>query len=166
MKLRTSTQTRRIALAALTVLTLAAVGQSRIALAQDAHQHAPHEAHEGTSALVLNHGKKWKSDKHLRAAMQKIQALVATERPMLKEQSIDATKAKAIASGVNGQITDMITNCKLDPDADAVLHGLIADLVKANDNLSGPAPTGQGIGLIQQVLVKYPQYFSHPGWKK
>ena len=126
--------------------------------------HADHANHASSSALVLNDGKKWQTDQPLRTGMQRIRALVAPLQGATAAQSLDRTQAKAIADGVQAQVAYLVSNCKLVPQADAVLHVLIAQMLDGAQQLSKDAPTGQGIVVINQALQHYPQYFDHPAW--
>ncbi len=145
--------------AALGLLTLGGCGHMA-ASPVHAHDH-DHGDHATAAALVLNDGKKWAIDAPLRDGMQRIQALTA---PLRAGQSLTPEQAKSIASGVQGQVAYLIDHCKLEPQADAVLHVLIGDLMTGADALAtAPAPE-RGITLIRQALEQYPRYFEHPGW--
>jgi len=74
----------------------------------------------------------------------------------------DPVQARAIAAGVHEQLAYLVANCKLDPAADAVLHALLADLVKGADGLTVDGEAG--MALIRHALDQYPRYFDHPGW--
>ncbi len=125
---------------------------------------ADHHAHGDNAKLVLNDGKKWQTDAPLRQGMQQIRGLIAPLKMLSPGQSFNPDQAKSIALGVQQQVSYLINNCKLDEKADAVLHALIADLLKATELLSQQPPSAEGIILIQAVLDLYPQYFEHPGW--
>jgi len=133
---------------------------------QAAHgaDHADHASHASSAALVLNNGKKWETDAPLRAGMLRIRALVAPLQGATAAQSLDPTQAKAVADGVQAQVAYLVSNCKLAPQADAVLHVLIAQMLDGAQQLAQDAPTGQGIVVIGQALRHYPQYFDHPAW--
>lgn len=122
------------------------------------HDHG-HGSTEKNEALVLNHGKKWASDAALRTAMKKVAALTG------KTGVPDPAAAKRIHDGINQQVAYMVKNCHLEAKADAVLHGLIAELLAGATAVTDPAKAEAGIAQIRQALLQYPQYFKHPGWK-
>lgn len=150
----------RVALAMAALATLAALGGCAQpgSPAVQGHDH-DHDGHGGTTVPVLDDGRKWDTDGPLRNGMERIQALVA---PLAPGQTPDPARAAAIAAGVQDQIAYLIANCKLDPAADAVLHALLADLVKGADALASDGKTG--MALIGHALEQYPRYFDHPGW--
>ncbi|MCC7200711.1 MAG: DnrO protein, partial [Gammaproteobacteria bacterium] len=66
--------------------------------------------------------------------------------------------------GVRDQIAFMVSNCKLEPKADAVLHVMIADLSTGADELASPATRPAGLQRIRKALQQYPEYFAPAGW--
>jgi hypothetical protein len=121
--------------------------------------------HHGSAALTLNYGKKWTTDQSLRGGMQQIAALIAPLTDIDDSEPLDPEQAAKIAFGVREQVNDLISNCKLDPKADAALHVLIADMFAGADVLMQPAPSMEGVRIIREALELYPQYFEHPDWK-
>ena len=121
--------------------------------ADDAHHHD----HGAPAQLTLNNGQKWQTDEPLRLGMQRLQHLSSS-------MSIPA-QAATLAEGVHEQVSFLINNCELEPAADAVLHVLIADLLRGADLLTDQSTTSDGANLISHALEVYPQYFDHPGWQ-
>ena len=79
----------------------------------------------------------------------------------------DAAYAR-LGETVEGQIGYIVRNCKLDPEADAVLHAVIAELSAGADIVTGKAAAAsRSEGVVQLVkgLDSYGGHFSHPGWK-
>ncbi|MGH8089981.1 MAG: DnrO protein [Rudaea sp.] len=124
--------------------------------------HAEH-AHAAAPAAAVPAGKRWATDAPLRDGMRRVrQAVQALEHA--EHGHLDATQTTNIAGLIDGAVNDMIANCKLDPDADAALHALLAKfLVGAH-----AARTGQGIPAaladMQGALKRYPLLFDDPGW--
>ncbi len=145
-----------------TAIFSALLGLSGCSHFHEAHQHQ-HGADDSTAQLTLNNGKKWATDEPLRLGMGRIKALVDPMGAVTPEQSVDPAQAKAIAKGVEGQVAFLVSNCKLEPKADAVLHVLIADMLQGAEALSKPAPTGRGLVLIRHALERYPEYFEPAG---
>lgn len=137
---------------------------SQLASSSTSQKNTEHD-HGDSNQLVLNDGKKWQTDAALRQGMQTIRDLIMPLTMRSTEQSINAEQAKKIALGVKEQVNYLINNCKLDAKADAVLHTLIADLLKGSELLTQQTPDAQGIAIIQEVLHTYPQYFEHPNWE-
>lgn len=128
----------------------------------EAHQHQ-HGADDSAAQLTLNNGKKWATDEPLRLGMSRIKALVDPVGDVTPDQSLDPAQAKAIAKGVERQVAFLVSNCKLEPKADAVLHVLIGDMLQGAQALAQPAPTGRGLVLIRRALERYPEYFEPAG---
>lgn len=129
-----------------------------------ARQHK-HGADTESAKPVLNHGKKWHTDQPLRVGMSKIAALMEPLQAMPADASLDPAVAKAIAEGIKEQVAFLISHCKLEPKADAVLHPLLAALLTGADALSGAAPSNRDAEPIRAALAKYPTLFFHPGWQ-
>lgn len=75
-------------------------------------------------------------------------------------------QAHALSQKVNEQITYMVQNCKMDSDADAMLHLVLADIIAGSDALAGQdlGKARQGAEKISHALENYGVYFNHPGW--
>jgi len=152
---------RLAALAAAFSMALAAP-----ALAQTpAHSHA-HDA-AAPAKLALDHGRKWATDAPLRDGMAKIRALVEPRIDAAHTGRITPAQYKEIASGIEAQVASIVANCKLAPDADAMLHLVIADLMHGADAMAGREPTAkplQGFGVAVAALNDYGRFFDHPGF--
>ncbi|MEZ5474915.1 MAG: DUF3365 domain-containing protein [Steroidobacteraceae bacterium] len=112
----------------------------------------PEHDHAANPALVLNDGQKWATDLPLRTGMERIRALLA------------APPSADLATGIRGQIDYLILNCKLEPQADAALHVLLADMLEAAADLQENAASPAARARISQSLAQYGQYFDHSGW--
>lgn len=125
------------------------------------HQHG---AGDDASKPALNHGKKWGTDQPLRTGMAKIAALIEPLQAAAPDARIDPGVAHGIAEGLKQQVAYLVSNCKLEPKADAALHPLLADILAGADALSGAAPSNADAAPIRAALAKYPVLFSDPGW--
>jgi hypothetical protein len=62
----------------------------------------------------------------------------------------------------------IVANCRLSPDADAMLHLVIAELLAGADAMEGKAKganPGAGADKVIQALDDYGRHFDHPGWQ-
>ncbi|MBC7858616.1 MAG: hypothetical protein H7Z39_07495 [Burkholderiaceae bacterium] len=142
---------------------LAALALPLTAPAAEHHHHsaAPH-------TLELNAGQKWKTDAALRKGMTAIRAAVtgalsAAHGGKATEQTYQAAAQKA-----NVQIAYIVTNCKLDPKADAQLHVVLNEIMSGVETLEGKTAGQQreaGLVATAQALNTYGDHFAHPGWK-
>jgi hypothetical protein len=133
------------------------------AIAKDsAHQHNDHAAKK----LSLDEGKKWQSDAPLRQGMQSINDAVIDAVPAFHQDKLTRSDAKQLAELINKQVQYLVQNCKLSPQADAVLHVIIADLLAGADELANQPLSMQGLPRIVGALQQYPKFFEQPKWRQ
>jgi hypothetical protein len=133
------------------------------AFAADTHQHVAGGPHK----LVLNHGKKWPIDAPLRNNMGEIRAALAAQHTGIHKGTLAAEDYKALGALVEARVASIVTECKLEPAADANLHLIVADLIAGADAMQGKSKMMPAKGAVQavQAVNKYGRYFDHPGWK-
>jgi hypothetical protein len=146
--------------AALVAVTLA-LGAAPVALAQS-HDHG-----HATPALTLDHGKRWQTDAPLRKHKSDLRASVATDLGRIHSGTLPAAEYAKLGATVEGKVAAIVTDCKLPPDADAMLHVIVADLVAGADVMQGKAQGDRAAGAHQVVtaLNNYARYFDHPAFK-
>lgn len=126
------------------------------------HQHG-HDAH-AAAALSLDQGKKWQTDAPLRRGMQSINDAVKKAIPAFHHEELGRADAERLAQHVTEQVNYLVANCKLEPEADVVLHVLIGEMLGAADKLSHDPLSDQGMPGLVNALQQYPVYFDHQGW--
>lgn len=132
--------------------------------AAESHDHQ-HEA--APEKLQLNQGRKWATDAPLRQAMAAIRADLAGKLQAIHKGSLAKADYVALGKSIEGQVGIIVSQCKLEPKADAMLHIVIADLVAAADVMQGKA-AGQPAAAAHRAalaLNSYGRYFAHPGWQ-
>ena len=139
------------------------------AMAASAAPAAAH-AHDGAPAAKtrLDHGRKWASDAPLREGMTRIRALVAPELPRAHAGTMAPAEYAALAAKVEVQVGNIVANCKLPPEADAVLHGVLSELSSGTAAMAGKAAgtrPSEGLLHVVQALNDYGRTFEHPGFK-
>jgi hypothetical protein len=142
-----------------------AAALSAPALAQTAaHSHddaAPHK-------LTLNQGRKWATDDTLRAGMGRIRGLVEPQLGAAHAGKLTPAQYRELATQVETEVGGIVTNCKLEPKADAMLHLVIADIGQGVDAMAGkdaklrPAP---GLVKVAQAVNQYGSHFDDPGFR-
>jgi len=149
-------------LAILTAVTLVAT-YPRVAEAAESHDHH-HEA--AAAELHLNQGRKWPTDDVLRRGMAAMRTELAGQLHDIHKGDLDPDQYAAIAKFIEGEVGTIVSQCKLAPEADAMLHIVIADLMGAADTMQGKPPGNPAEGAHRAVaaLNNYGKYFSHPGW--
>lgn len=161
-----NTKTKR-ALLGMAVAGALAAGSLAGAGAWAATDHA-HEHAAAAPALKLNAGKKWESDDALRQSMTKIRDSVDAKLPAVHRGKLNTAQYDALGGEIDGQIANIVANCKLDPQADAVLHVVLAGMMEGNEALQGKSPKAKrsaGVAKVVHSLEQYGKYFEHPGWK-
>lgn len=136
-------------------------GQANAETGHDAkHEH-------GAATLSLDHGKKWSTDEPLRKAMENLRTAFAAQLDAIHHNELSADGYKILGERTAQEVGNIVAQCKLKPEADAVLHLIIADMLAGADimqNLANDKPRA-GAHKVVMALQSYGQYFDHPGWK-
>jgi hypothetical protein len=144
----------------------AAAAPAVLAAGAPAAAHAHDEAQGAT--LKLDHGRKWASDAPLRDGMGRIRALVAPKVKGAHAGTMGTAEYAALAGQVEVEVGKIVANCKLPPEADAVLHVVLSDLMAGTDAMAGRGKaTAPRDGFVKVVAAvnDYGRTFDHPGWK-
>ena len=138
-------------------LLAAALGLSApLAFAQD---HAHH--HAAPAAQATAPAQRYATDAPLRENMAGIREAVGTLEHAEHAQ-LDAAQVAALADKVNGHVRTIIAECKLPPEADAALHGIIGGLGQGIAALKeNPADLGPVAGM-RAALADYARMFDDP----
>lgn len=134
------------------------------ASAADAHDHGDAPA----TVLTLDHGSKWATDEPLRLAMGNLHRSVAQALPAAHEGTLTDAQYDALSAQAGREVAYVVENCKLSPQADAVLHVVLADVVRGIDVAGGKQagqPRAAGVVQLARALNQYGEYFNHPGWQ-
>lgn len=152
--------TRKPIIALIAALSLSALPATAAEHEHDHHGHGP-------AKLQLNQGKKWPTDEALRRNMAAMSADFSARVHAIHKGKLSADEYAALGKGVESRIADIVAQCKLAPEADAMLHLVVADLLAAADVMQGKAKGQPAAGAHQAVtaLNDYGRHFDHPGWK-
>jgi hypothetical protein len=134
--------------------------------AGDAHSH---DSAAGEAKLVLNQGKKWQTDAPLREGMTNIRGAVAKNVKAIHTGKATPKQYEALAQKVTAEVAGIVQNCKLEPEADAQLHIVVAELMAGAEAMEGKAQgeTRQaGAERVAKALNAYGEHFDHAGWKR
>ena len=144
-----------------------ALGLSAGGHAADAHKHE-HEHGAAPAKLELNQGRKWETDAPLRQGMTSIRGAMETALHGIHVHKYTAAQYGALAKKVNGEVSGIVANCKLEPKADAQLHIVIAEVLDGVEAMEGKQKkVRREAGAVKVVgaLEKYGDHFDHPGWQ-
>ena len=142
---------------------LFALGASQPGFAADAHSHAA----GAPATLALDHGKKWTTDAPLRQRMGEIRALMAAPIDPIHKGKLSSAEYAALGAAIEGKVASIVAECKLPPEADAMLHLIVADLVAGADIMQGKSAGTPADGAHKVVTAAnaYGRYFNDAGWK-
>ena len=146
------------------MLALALSSPLAVLAASDAHDHGKSAPHK----LELNAGKKWETDAPLRKGMDGIRGLVAPQLKAAHAGKLSAAQYKQLAGKIEREVAGIVENCKLEPAADAQLHGLIAEIGAGVDAMNGKSADTRpvdGLLKVTHAVNQYPHYFDHPGFR-
>ena len=163
MKIFNKRVLQRVLLSVSSLMLLAATTSIK---AETGHEHHHGHSENADTGLVLNNGKKWKTDAPLRLGMQKINDVVMSAANAYHHDTLTQEEANKVSQEIKKQISYLIKNCKLVPEADATLHVLIGDFLGAAEKIQTDPLSSEGMPEAVQALIAYPTYFEHDRWGK
>lgn len=152
----------------LLALALCAVGTTPVLAQSDPHAgHADHASHaehmQAAADTKPAAGSLWATDAPLRQGMRQLR-----EATMVLEHyemgHLDNSQRDAAVSKIDAAIADMFANCKLDAQADAALHELLAKFMAGAKAARDGAFTKVELAAMQAALTKYPSLFDDADW--
>lgn len=126
------------------------------ATAQEHHHPAP-------SAAVAVPAQRWAPDASLRDGMRRTHAAV-DELRHYEMGHMSAPMAVDRATTIEQAVNFMFAHCKLAPEPDAALHGILVPLLGAAQALKHDPKNLKVVADMRGALARYPQYFNDPGW--
>ncbi len=135
------------------VLAVALFGCHKKSAGEGEHNH-----HGEAAAPVIKPAQKFATDDNLRMRMT---AVLNTMKAM---HDADA-KVNLAETGtkIEATVQDIFKKCKLEPAADAAIHPILAELLKGA-NLFKKGNEKEGHETIHNALLRYEDFFDHPGW--
>lgn len=97
--------------------------------------------------------------------MTRIRALVAPQLAAAHAGRLQPADDAALAKKIDTEVGTIVANCKLQPEADGVLHIILGDLMAGSGTMAGAAAPQQGLVQVATALNTYGRYFDHPRWK-
>lgn len=155
---------KRFTIAVVLVASMS-IGVAPSVQAAESHDHHHHEA--APAKLQLNQGRKWPTDAPLRQAMSVMRADLAGRLHAIHKGSLAREEYATLGRSVEAQIGAIVSQCKLEPKADAMLHIVIGELGSAADVMQGKAPGDPAAAAHRAVITlnDYGRHFAHPDWK-
>jgi hypothetical protein len=143
------------------IIGSAGLGTTALA-ATSAHSHG-----HAAAPKLLPAGQRWATDAPLREGMGKIRSALDARLQAVHDNKLGSEQYRALAQLTQQQVGYIVSNCKLQPEADAALHGIIAKLGEGADAMAGKSrhKPREGAVLLAEALDEYGKTFDHPGWK-
>lgn len=126
--------------------------------------HDGHPASPTTVTMPPLPAQLWATDAPLREGMTGIAEAVAKAQAAERAGAFGRDEARVLASRIDERFSYMLVNCKLEPEADAALHALVARLITAARQLEVDPDAPGAMEQLHELLALYPRYFDHPGW--
>lgn len=142
-----------------------ALAQSTAHDSHAAHSPAAHaqHAHDAAPPVAPAAGQRWATDAPLQDGMGRIRQAV-TMLEHLEMGHVDPKQAPVFADQIQSAVNDMIAHCKLEPDADAALHGLLVKFIAGAEAVRTGPVTLDTLKPMQDALAQYPTQFDDPTW--
>lgn len=138
------------------------LGLVMTAHAAPVHVHESHVAVAATTA-VSTPAQRWTPDASLREGMRRVHAAV-DELRQDEMGHMSAPMAVDRATTVEEAVTSMFAHCKLAPEPDAALHGILVPLLAAAQALKHDPQNLKAVADMREAIGHYPRYFDDPGW--
>jgi hypothetical protein len=140
---------------------LLAVALAVLAPSLQARQHEHEHAAEPKSSQSGPATARFASDATLRREMQGIRTAVEA-LGHYEHGHMGPEQAEILASTIEGHVRTIIANCKLPPDADAALHGIIVPLMQNAQALKQKPVDLSPIAPMRSALERYDRQFQDP----
>ena len=148
-----------VTIAAMPLLLLSAMA------APFAHAQQGHEHHAPAAAASQEiPAQRYATDAPLRTGMAKIRTAVDA-LGHYERGHMGAEQAVTFATTIQEQVAYLVANCKLEPQADAALHGIIAKLGAGAQALKTAPADLAAIPPMREALADYRRTFDDPGFE-
>ncbi len=134
------------------------------AIAQPAHDaHAAH-THVTPATGTATPAQRWATDAPLREGMRDIRVAVQA-LDHYEHGHMGIAQAGSTVALIDASVNGIFANCRLAPDADVALHGLLAQFLAGAEAIrtSQQVPVEE-IARMRSALARYPQLFDDPAW--
>lgn len=147
------------------LLAIAGVGGAATTMAQE-HVDSPHR-HDGQTQELPDVAQSalFATDAPLRAGMARVRNAVAANVPDHRQRGLSREQAAALASEIEQSVSYLFANCRLEPAADAALHGLLAQLLQGAAALRRDPSADDGMPAVLAALERYPRSFLDTQWQ-
>ena len=123
-----------------------------------------HAAHTSATSLPTPPAKPWPSDAPLREGMRRMHQAV-NALGYAEHDHLDAAQTTTVAQQVQEAANFMLANCKLPPEPDAALHGLLAVLLGGAGAIKANPADISPVASMREAVALYPRIFEDATWQ-
>ena len=138
------------------------LGLAAAAQASPQHPHEDHAAH-AANAPVPAPAQRWATDAPLREGMGRIHTALGELRHYEMGHMSQAMALDRVAT-IEEATSYLFAHCKLAPDADAALHGMLGPLLTAAQTFKKNPQDMAAVAAMRDAVAQYPRYFDDPQW--
>lgn len=144
-------------------ITLACdLGLAVAAQASPQHPQQDHAAAAANASVPIP-AQRWATDAPLREGMGRIHTAL-DELRHYEMGHMNQTMALERVASIEEATRYLFANCKLAPDADTALHGMLGPLLVATKRLHKDPQDKASVAAIREAVADYPRYFDDPQW--
>ena len=144
-------------------ITLACgLGLAVAAQASPQHPQQDHAAAAANASVPIP-TQRWATDAPLREGMRRIHTAL-DELRHYEMGNMNQTMALERVASIEEATRYLFANCKLAPDADTALHGMLGPLLVATKRLHKDPQDKASVAAIREAVADYPRYFDDPQW--
>ena len=124
-------------------------------------EHAAHAAHAVPTATSARDHARWQPDEPLREGMRRMGDAVGALGHHDHLQ-LGPAQVRKLSDEVRSAAAYMFANCTLEPEPDAILHGMLARLLGGAHALSRDPASTEPLGPMRAALADYARQFDDP----
>jgi hypothetical protein len=121
----------------------------------------PHEDHSVHAVAVPVPAQRWASDAPLREGMRRVHVALDDLHQYEIGRMPEQMALERVAA-IESATAYMFANCKLPPEPDAVLHGMLAPLLAGAAGLRRDPKDIAAVARMRDAVADYPIYFDDP----
>lgn len=127
------------------------------------HSHDEHESHAAITTPVAIPAHRHTTDAALRDGMSRVRAAL-DELAHYEMGHMPQSMAVERVDAIKNATDDIFANCKLSPDADAALHGMLVPLLTSIQAFQRDPAATSTIASMRRAVADYPRVFDDPNW--
>ncbi|MEO8459283.1 MAG: DnrO protein [Dokdonella sp.] len=121
----------------------------------------PQHSHDASTKHVAVPAQRWATDAPLREGMARVRTAL-DELRHYEMGHMPTNMALERVADIEEATRYMFTHCKLAPDADAALHGMLGPLLAGAAALKNNPDGTSAVDAMRRAVADYPRYFDDP----